>query len=435
MPCITPFFSIRNERKRYIFLNKPVTIRRNGILIKFPCIGLYHKVTLESVAFPCFERWYFHLNKTEELATTTMRKRAVAISSFLNFILWETTCSYIHEITLGDIRQFLISYKDIGENKKRGQQGWYEGVSYVYDFLANYYIFNNEELTFSYTKEDLITGYRIKETKTGKRYVVQEYNYMSVNAPKQVKKKNRILLYGYLDFILLECEMYSPDIALAVALQAYAGLREGEVVNLTFDRIKLIYGGFGRIDEINLDINTSASFANEPRKSEFGNIKKPRDQKVYPDFNNAILRLYDTHIARMESQGFPVLGDNPVFVNKWGRPMSVQTYKDRVKSLFYSHFLPDLKKVSEINGTWAIDAPCIEAYEKDYPGAHAFRHWFTMYLIQKTDLPLEMVSKWRGDSNEESVNDYIHINADMLSAFRSASHQFQRSLLEEVLWN
>ena len=113
--------------------------------------------------------------------------------------------------------------------------------------------------------------------------------------------------------------------------------------------------------------------------------------------------------------------------------MSVHTYKRRVKKLFFEHFLPDLKKASEQNGTWAIDAPYIEAYEDDYPGAHAFRHWFTMYLLQKAKLPTDLISKWRGDSNRESMLTYIHINADMLESFETAAHTFHRSWLEEIL--
>ena len=113
--------------------------------------------------------------------------------------------------------------------------------------------------------------------------------------------------------------------------------------------------------------------------------------------------------------------------------MSVDTYKGRVKKLFYEHFLPDLKKASEQMGTWAIDAPYIEAFEEDYPGAHAFRHWFTMYLFQRAQLTHDEISKWRGDKSRESMLTYIHVNADMLESFKMSAHTFQRSWLEEVL--
>ena len=127
------------------------------------------------------------------------------------------------------------------------------------------------------------------------------------------------------------------------------------------------------------------------------------------------------------------LPDAPVFVNKKNGPMSVDTYKGRVKKLFYEHFLPDLRKASEQTGNWATDAPYIEAFEEDYPGAHAFRHWFTMYLFQKAKLTTDEISKWRGDSSRESMLTYIHVNADMLASFETTTHTFQRTLLEEIL--
>jgi integrase len=246
-------------------------------------------------------------------------------------------------------------------------------------------------------------------------------------------KKNRLLLYGYLDLILFECEKYDPDITLGVALQAYAGLREGEVVNVSYDRIKLRYGGFGTISDIEINLESPASFADKTRKSGFGSIKIPRKQLVYPDFTQDLMNRLGEHSSRMESMGYAVTGENPILLDKWGHPMSVHTYTNRVKRLFIDHFLPDLKKASEAKGSWFVDAPYIEAYENEYPGAHAFRHWYTMYLIQHTNLKSDEVSKWRGDSNRESVLDYIHANSEMLDAFGQASHTFQKSWLCEVL--
>lgn len=433
MSKITLFYNAKIERGKYIFKVKSVLLQKTGGSVQFPCICLYQKETMEPVAYPRFERWYIPLNKAEEMMPTTLRKRSTAICTFLNFLLWETNCAYIHEITLNDIRQFLIKYQTKENGEKRSSQGWYEGIAFIYEFLGEYYIHNKMMFAFAYKYEDLISMQSIRNTSTRRKITVKEYNYLSVKAPKQLKKKNRMLLHGYLDFILLEGEMYDPGIVLGIALQAYAGLREGEVVNLTYEKINLQYAGFGAIGDISLDLTSPASFAGGVRKSEFGSIKVMRKQMVYPDFNKEILKRLDAHMARMEAKGYPVNGDVPVFVNEWGKPMSVQTYTRRIKQLFYRHFLPDLKKASKEMGSWAKDAPYIEAFEEDYPGAHAFRHWYTMYLVQKTNLSTDEISKWRGDRNRESMLTYVHINADMLEAYKTAAHTFQRSWLKEIL--
>lgn len=431
---ITQFYRIEDARKDYIFLNKPVAIRREGNTVQFPCIGLYRRGVINTpVWYPLYERWYIPIEKAQSMAATTLRKRSTAVCCFLNHFLWETTHSYLYELTLNDMRDFLIAYKTKENGQPRSTIGWEEGVAFVYDFLVAYYVHNKGTFPFSYQYQDLITERVVRNERSRRKTVIREYHYLSVKPPKQTTMKHRLLLYGYLDFILFECEKYDPELTFAIALQAYAGLREGEIVNLTYSRIALQDGGYGRIGKITLDLTSPAPHAYWDKDTEFGNIKVLRKQMVYPDFNEAILKLYDAHTARHQSMGFQVVGDAPVFINKQGNPMSVSTYKGRVKDLFYMRFLPALKKASELAGSWAIDAPYIEAFEDDYPGAHAFRHWFTMYLFQRARLTLDEISKWRGDRNRDSMLDYLHINADMLEAYSSTAHTFQRSWLEEVL--
>ena len=134
----------------------------------------------------------------------------------------------------------------------------------------------------------------------------------------------------------------------------------------------------------------------------------------------------------MELRGFDTSKNAPLFVNKQGNPMTVQTYSDRVKKLFYERFLPSLKITCERQGTYADNVAFIETYEIEYPGAHMFRHWFTMYLITKAKLTSGEIMKWRGDSSQESMNDYIHENADLIEIYRESSYAFQSQILEDI---
>ena len=118
--------------------------------------------------------------------------------------------------------------------------------------------------------------------------------------------------------------MYDPELTLAVALQAYAGLREGEVVNLTYGRINLGYGGFGSIGDITLDITEPVPFAHENRTTSLGEIKINREQKVYTDFVDKILNLYQAHTGRHQAKKYTTEETDPVFRNKWGCPRLCQ---------------------------------------------------------------------------------------------------------------
>ena len=184
---------------------------------------------------------------------------------------------------------------------------------------------------------------------------------------------------------------------------------------------------------IEIDLTDEAPFFKSwSKKTDPGAIKKNRIQKVYNDFIAEIKDLYDYHIALMEQKGFDTGKNAPLFVNKQGNPMTVQTYSDRIKKLFYERFLPSLKKSCERQGTYADNAAFIETYEIEYPGAHMFRHWFTMYLLTKAKLTSGEIMKWRGDSSQESMNDYIHENSELIEVFRESSYIFQAQILEDI---
>lgn len=430
MANIIPFSCPAEERKLYKFVNKPVLILQEEKPMQYPCIGLFHKDTMAPISYPLYERWYLELHKYESLATATMRKRASAICTFLNFILWKTSCNSLHEVTLNVIRDFLIEYKKKENGMQRSTRGWYEGVDAVYLFLANYWEYNKDSFDFQITRDKLFTYRHVIDEESRKRKLVMTYNYLSVMAPKQLKRKNRVLLFEYLDLFLWCCKKYDPEILIGVASQAYAGIREGGVVNLIHGGIIIGPTPFGRVSKVTLNLLTQAHFA---KSHNSGSIKKTREQDVYPDFVDAYYKIYQQHVAYLEAKGYPVIGDAPLLVNKHGRPMSVTTYSDRVKKVFYDYFMPALKKFSDEEGRWEIDQPYIEAYEAEYPGAHAFRHWYTMYLFRIAKLKPDEISKWRGDSDGNSFKTYLHVNADMLQEYADVARNFQRNWLGEII--
>lgn len=427
---IIQFVRPEEERLGYTFLNNPVLMLREGKIVQYPCIGLYHKDTMEPIAYPCYERWYLDIQGSEGLATSTMRKRASAVCSFLNFLLWKTSCDTLHEVTLTIIREFLIAYKVKENGSPRSTRGWYEGIDAIYMLLIDYWEHNKDAFDFKITFDELVTYRYVSDSNSRKHKLVKTYNYLSVAAPKQLKRKNRLLLHEYLDLFMWCCRKYDPEILIGVASQAYAGIREGGVVNLTHGGIVIGPAPFGRVSKITLDLLTAAPFAQSPN---FGEIKKPREQDVYPDFVDVYFKIYQQHVASLGAREYPVTGDAPLLVDKHGNPMSVTTYSNRVKKVFYECFLPALKEFSNKEDRWEIDQPYIEAYEAEYPGAHALRHWYTMYLFRVAKLKPDEISKWRGDSDGNSFKEYLHVNSDMLREYTETARSFQTNWLEEIL--
>lgn len=443
MSKIVAFSTKEIERKNYIFRNRSVRIPAENIL--FPCIGLYDQQTDILVASPGYERWYLQLSRTSAQRSPTLQKKAFNICTFLNFLLWHTKCDSLNEVSVDILRDFLIDFRETTDGDQRDPASWEKGITDVYNFLETYQKCNSH-LQYSYSAEDLITTTVVRNMGSGRKAMVRETNKYFVKPPKKTKKKNRYLLEGYLKLLLFEARKYDPMIALGIACQAYGGLREGEVVNLTRSSLQMIDTGFGHIGAIKINLMDEADFAkNYKGKCEFGYIKKYRMQQIYPDFISEIVELYNEHDSLLELKRSIGNPDAPLFINNQGNPMTVDSYCGRVEMLFRNCFVPALKKTCMADGSWAENAPFIEAWEDkispdgqrirgEFPGCHMFRHWFTMYLLGHTNLTHDEIAHvWRGDSSSEAMDAYIHVNAEMINLYQNAVFTFQQSILEEIL--
>lgn len=438
MNNVIAFRNIKNEIREYrqkcVFKNKATVINsEDGSLQKYPCLVLCEEESDIPILYTGLERYLCHLSKSELLNDKTLSIKAYAVCHFLNYILKNTDLNSIHECSIDTFRSFLKFLKVQKNGTFYNKETWLRYRDYIIDFLVMYYTYNKDALPFNYAADELKSISIIRDEKKHKKATIVHNASLYISPPKTTHRKNRILVDGYLDLLLYEAKKYDPILALGIALGAYAGLREGEVVNLTCGSIQMSRRGFGIISGIEIDLTDKADhFMRWTGKSNPGSIKKNRKQKVYNDFVSDISNLYDEHIRIMESKNLDTSAEAPLFINKQGRPMTVQTYSERVKKLFYERFLPALKTTCEKQGTYMDNVAFIEAYEKEYPGAHMFRHWFTMYLLTKAKLTSGEIMRWRGDSNQESMNEYIHENQDLINIFKESSYSFQLQFLEDL---
>jgi len=390
-----------------------------------PCITLYRAGPGTPVGCPGLEKYYTDLNVGWLKSGNTYLKRAANICSFLNYLLWDTGKDSLNEIAPKDLQGFIQSFRKVQAGEWRNTEEWKRGIRDVWDFLSSYRTSGPQDVPFQYDTADLYI-----EKKNGD----QRYCMYGVKPPPKSAAKFRILPEEYLAPLLMAAEKYDPMLAFPIAMQAYAGLREGEVVNLCRDRISLTYGGFGTVAGMDLNLLEPAPFAKDWNgRRDFGNIKVPREQLVYPDFVDEAYRLYEKHDRYLASLGLPHDPEDPLLYNSNGKLMGVDTYCSRVKALFSSKFVGAMKKIALDGGKWAENAPVLESYEKSFPGCHMFRHYFTMYLLTHARLSREEIAKWRGDSSTASMDVYVHANAYLMEQYRKASIGFQRRLFSEVL--
>lgn len=433
------------NRTDFVFQNRPVRYdswNGDNSKITIPCIVMCHRATGIAVAYPGYERWYIPFYSTTARKIETYRKKARAIKTFLNYILSNSTAATLQDITLKDIMGFLIFYRTTEKHTDRAFGEWERDIECIYSFLSAYYKYNHDRFPFAYDPKDLYkpnASLTIYQNRLIQRRPMK-CNYFGVKRPQKTLKKLRFLPEQFLDIILMVAKAYDPMLVLPIALQSYAGLRKGEVVNLTRDSIRTMYGGFGTTRKIVLDISKPASFAlTYEGVCDFGSIKVPRIQEVYPDFIPRVQEMILTHYKLLDDMGTSDAASAPLFFNYRSKALTVDAYTARVRNLFKKHFLPVLIRLKDFDIGNTVYQEYYEAYSRDYPGAHMFRHWFTMYLIMHIKCTpnqniTDLVSKWRGDKSREGMESYVHANAEVISHFQNAIINYQKTWVEEVLY-
>lgn len=424
-----------------IYLNRPVMFKKDdGTVYRMPCIGVYTRDLGINIVHTGLEIYIIDFARHNGLSSTSLNKKAKNVCSFLNYLLWnEPQVDNLQDVDIQILKRFLINYKTKSDGTTRKADTWSRCRCDVWDFLSNYYNFNKDKLDFKYSDREL---FKLKDERLinfGKwKTSNSEYAGLFVKPPTDTNHKNRYLPLGYLDLMIHTAKKYKPQLVLPISLMAYAGLREGELVNVTRSSIKFLYGSYQTLAGAEIDLTKQADYAQHyDGKTEFGSIKRFRRQNVYYDFVKSVKEYYDNHILLLDTHfknaGKQDIGlDGPLFLNDYGRPLTVSAFTSQLKKFFYDYFLPELKLYCQKQNTYPENAPYIEAFENEYPGAHMFRHWFTMYLLTQAKLSTGEIVRWRGDACEESMLSYIHINREMIDAYKNCAFVFTEMLLEDM---
>jgi integrase len=128
---------------------------------------------------------------------------------------------------------------------------------------------------------------------------------------------------------------YAPDIAFAICLQAFAGLRAGEVCNVRqegspFGNGLIFTRMGGDVSKVEIDLTREL-----PMRSDgvaVGRIKRERKQCVYPPFIRAFYAAYEQHKIWLLAHSFEP-DYRPMFVNSNGFVMTYKNYSYRFEGL------------------------------------------------------------------------------------------------------
>lgn len=261
-------------------------------------------------------------NKVFVPITSNARVKMLYICMMLNYILIEHydrfKIDHVFRITKEALEYFFRDYaqEKLPDGRFRGEQTVDKCVNSVICFFeklrrafGNYVLLTKANL---YTETSSIN-------KFGKPYSkrIPAFQVRGVPSTEMVFRELPTKVFK----ILLNAAFrYTPDIAFAICLQAFAGLRAGEVLNVRQEGSPMGNGLIltqidGRTVRAEIDITREL-----PMRSDgivCGKIKRERRQSVYTPFLNAVMTAYDYHKKFLSVRKFEP-DYCPMFINKLG---------------------------------------------------------------------------------------------------------------------
>ena len=217
-----------------------------------------------------------------------------------------------------------------------------------------------------------------------------------------------------------------PELVFAIILSCYMGFREGEVCNVRQDNG--IYGqcfyytrDFGEATGLVIDLGVEYALRSDGIS--VGNIKRERMSPAFANFVNIVEKFHDRHMELIRDK--PCEESMPMFPNiyKNGKrgvymAMTDENYAKRIDKI-QKTVLDYCKYSNDINLQRFRDK--IVALGLSW-GAHAFRHWFSVRLLQY-GCNWQTLMFYRGDNDERSAKDYVLNKEELLRDYKAANDE------------
>ena len=294
--CLRPFIVIRNQY---------------GVVVKFTNLHNFAEIYAGKAVVPM---------------SADAEKKLYYICKALNYILIENRAKFgidsIFGVTAEALTYFFRDYAEspMPNGKFRSAQSIGKCASALAGFFMKLHRKYGDKVAL--TEQDLIVQriftnrYGVKETKNVPAFQVRAIQ-SSETIFRELQKAAFVVLLN-LAF------RYAPDIAFAMCLQAFAGLRAGEVCNVRQEDSPLGAGiAFTRIGadvrKIEIDITRELQLRRDGIIT--GRIKNERRQCVYPKFLDVFTDAYEHHIQWLAGRTFEP-EYCPMFINENGKAMT-----------------------------------------------------------------------------------------------------------------
>lgn len=202
-------------------------------------------------------------------------------------------------------------------------------------------------------------------------------------------------------------ETYDPMIRFAIVLQAYAGFRESEVMNIRQENSKCSNSPGLRMAKegsavTSMGFDLTREFVLRSDMKSVGLIKRrPKGYSpVYVNHLPIVIEAYEKHLQLLSHTDYDDFY-KPMFINRNGKAMTSKSYCKRFNRLVYQYLRP---RLLESNDVELLSFGQLLLTARFTP--HALRHFFSLQLaLNGEDVPTMMT--YRGDSSPLSSLTYL----------------------------
>lgn len=376
----------------------------------------------------------FSFSYTGQLPRITVRQKAelVYICNALNHIFTHNRIYRIADITVEMIMGYFDAYcntpKGKSEDTMLSQQSLDNCVRHVSSFFGN--------LAMAYptkVKIDELLVYEDVKANHRSHRVVRRYvpRYVPKRCHSWEVKQLRDMPLAAAQRLLELAWIHDPMIAFGIALQLYAGLRPGCVVNVrqngspisSTDCIRLSYIG-SAVSGISIDLTHEYVLRSDGVS--VGRIKKERVVHVYKPFIPAFMEAYRLHMQLLSRKACEA-EYKPMFIGAARKAMTYNTYAKRVKRLVYDYLKPELYLSEE--PTLSAFAHLLDSYSW---APHTLRHCFTVSLVLE-GLDVAQLQYFRGDKSPESALTYLANKGELMRQVANVHQQAISALRQQYV--
>lgn len=356
------------------------------------------------------------------------RKKLGYICMMLNYVLVDMGKAYnikhVFEITkdmlIDFFEEYALSPKDDGSHRSRDTVE--RCISAVTGFMY--------ALSKKFGGHVALTGqmlYREQVIVTDKgKKILKSIPDFHIRGVEEYRGKFRDLPTKAFEVLLPMAFRYAPDIAFAMCLQAFAGLRAGEAMNVRQASSPLGQGMIitavdGRLKNVSIDLRHVYTLRSDGVK--VGRIKKPRIQRVYQRYLDAFNAGYSFHLKFL---GGRTCEEQycPMFINEDGMAMTYDSYRKKFENLVNNHLRPVL--LGSRDPELRIYGQLLCEHQLT---PHSLRHWFTVQLVINGE-DIGGLQFWRGDRNPQSAFEYLQNKGDLINELKEADERLAGLLMK-----